>query len=114
MASMADTDGVLAAIDACMEDYAVSPDAMRSAPDTRFTSFPDNLARAARAALDGEVDEREGWRTVAALQLHLHTQVFNTRKHYRRCRDCNPAGNPKGMSINRGEYHRRRRRRIRP
>ncbi|WP_162794819.1 hypothetical protein [Nonomuraea lactucae] len=30
---MADSDGVLAAIDACLDDYAVSDDAMRWAPD---------------------------------------------------------------------------------
>lgn len=30
---MADTDGVLAAIDACLEDWSVSDDAMRWAPD---------------------------------------------------------------------------------
>lgn len=41
------------------------------------------------------------------------TSADGYRRHRRRCRICNPAGNPRPLTVNGAEYHRRRSRRRR-
>lgn len=198
---MTDTDGVLAAIDACLDDMDVSEDAMRWAPDepdstpkrspfaehlaqfvehysdfrmpvwqrhylnavipavevaadlpardgllrinmpdssesfhrvlsvtpgeslgeywltiepavTVFTEAADRLRRAAETALEGF--GKAFGPVLSATQAALHRGTYEgDRKHFRRCPTCNPAGFPKGMSIDRADYHRRQRSRSR-
>lgn len=132
MAGMADADGVLAAIDSCLDDYEVSDDAMRwapAAPDptplvqpvspfsvqpavAAFSAFANALQSAAEEAMQGF--GKAFTPVVTGMQNAFHKHAHRgDRSHYRRCAICNPRGFPQGMSINRAEYTRRRRRRNR-
>ncbi|MFE3452402.1 hypothetical protein ACFXJ8_26110 [Nonomuraea sp. NPDC059194] len=153
---MADTDGVLAAIDSCLDDYDLSEDAMRWAPDepdptpedglglwgqfingdqlyrttsppyefvvrhgepladlavslhADVTAFAEGMRRAAGAV--AEAFGKAFIPMLTATQRAFHKLAYQgDRKHFRRCSTCNPAGFPTGMSIDRGEYRRRRR-----
>ncbi|MFD1546979.1 hypothetical protein [Nonomuraea guangzhouensis] len=120
---MSTPDGVLAAIDSCLDDYVVSDDAMRWAPDqpeptpalsialsVDFSAFADGLARAAQAFAEGFT---KGLAPVlSGMQATFHKRAHvGDRKHFRRCPTCNPRGFPKSLPINGHEYNRRRRRR---
>lgn len=73
-----------------------------------LSEFAGGLSGAAASALAG-FGQAFG-PVVSATQAVLHQVAYrDDRKHYRRCPTCNPAGNPKPMSINRAEYRRRRR-----
>ena len=126
---MTDTDGVLAAIDACLDDYEVSDDAMRWAPDEPEPTPTFSPARIAANA-SAFVEAVNGMRCAAqamlesfgktfgpflsATQSAMHRSVYSSdRKHARRCPTCNPRGFPKPLPINGHEYNRRRRARAR-
>ncbi|MFI7125966.1 hypothetical protein ACIBQ1_09750 [Nonomuraea sp. NPDC050153] len=124
---MSNPDGVLDAIDACLDDYALSEDAMRWAPDepvpasmpvpsvemlTAFSAFAEGLARTATALAEGIGNSLAP--ALKGMQTAFHKQArHGDRKHYRHCPTCNPAGFAKPLPINGHEYHRRQRRRNR-
>lgn len=62
---MPDTDGVLAAIDACLEDYGVSEDAMRWAPDE--PEPPQGIAPSLFWAVAPPADEEPSWRPISGV-----------------------------------------------
>ena len=129
---MSNPDGVLEAIDACLDDY-LSPDAMRWAPDQ-----PEPQLSALRWA-PGIMSEQEAAATVSAfadlacaaenalesfgkafasmfgaVQSSLHRSAYSgDRAHRRRCPTCNPAGFPAGMTLDRSQYRHRSRKRHR-
>lgn len=121
---MTDIDGVLASIDACLDDDAVSEDAMRWAPGepgptptfpmvtiaTDVSAFMEGMRRAAESALEGF--GKAFGPLLSATQSAMHRSVYSgDRRHARRCPVCTPAGFPKPLAIDGGEYNRRRRRR---
>jgi hypothetical protein len=119
---MSNPDGVLDAIDACLEDYAISEDAMRWAPDLPAPSsvvsfrvafdastFIEGMTAAARVLTEGFKPIAQAVKSTQIAFHKLTWQRRNDRRHRARCPTCNPAGNPKPMPIDRSEYRRRRR-----
>ncbi|MEU7831353.1 hypothetical protein [Nonomuraea sp. NPDC049129] len=86
---MSSPDGVLAAIDAAVRDYSVSPDAMRWAPEEPVPTLP------------------------LAVNLSVNLSAFTAAMASIGKAFCPLLSDTKGMSIDRGEYNRRRRRRNR-
>lgn len=134
---MTNPDGIIAEIDSAIDgwverDWAVSKDAMRCAPQP-----PDDGQEPPRLTLvirpDWEAFSRrlvEVWNAVRPTLEAVAKQISHTaltahvslaplvygdgyKRHRRRCRGCNPHGNPEPLKVNGADYTRRRKARQR-
>lgn len=98
-----DTQVVTISVD--LGDFSTSCDAINRALQPQFEAMKSavvSIGKAFRLVVDANHP-----------QFALMTYGDDYQRHYRSCRLCNPAGNPKPLHVDGAEYRRRRNRRRR-